>query len=158
MPRAKPVTEEERAAVRAYHAEGMTRNQIMRELGRSGRTVSRVAAELGLTFERAGSTATATAEKKANAAALRAQLALNLLQDAARLREQMWMPAKAFNFGGKENSYNDTWLDEPTFVDKRNIIQAAATAIQASLKIDEYDRIDTTLSGIDEFLAHLAGE
>lgn len=153
-----PVTQADYEAVARLHAEGMGRNEICKQLGRSGKTVSKLAAAQGLTFERSGSIAAATEAKKVDAAALRAQLALNLLHDAARLREQLFAPAKAFNFGGKENTFNDTTLDEPTFVDKRNIIQACAQAIQASLRIDEYDRLDTTLSGVDEYLAHLAGD
>ena len=132
-------TDADRDAVRALHAEGLSRNDIARKLGRSGRTISRIAAELGLTFERGPQVRAATEARKADARSRRAALAVALLDDAERLRGQLWQPAKVFNFGGKENTYNETTLNEPTFADKRNIMQAIGTAVDKSVKLDEYD-------------------
>lgn len=39
----RPVTDEDRRRVRELHAEGLSRNAIGKEIGRSGRTVSRIA-------------------------------------------------------------------------------------------------------------------
>ncbi|RGC68433.1 hypothetical protein C5N14_13685 [Micromonospora sp. MW-13] len=140
MTRPRPVTQADHDQVRALHAQGLSRNAIAKELGRSGKTISEIAARLGLSFERAGATAAATAAKKADGAARRAQLQLDALDAANKLMGQMFAPALVYNFGGKENDYNSTTLEEPPFADKRNI----ATAIQAlagtALKLAEYDK------------------
>ncbi|WP_431892678.1 helix-turn-helix domain-containing protein [Micromonospora haikouensis] len=136
----RPVTQDDYNRVRELHAQGLSRNEIARQLRRSGKTISHIATELGLSFERSGATAKATEAKKADGAARRAQLQLDALEAAQKLMGQMFAPALVYNFGGKENDYNSTTLDEPPFADKRNI----ATAIQAlagtALKLAEYDK------------------
>jgi hypothetical protein len=94
--------------VAELHAQGLSRNAIATDLGRSGRTISRICVEHDppLTFERTR-TAAATAAKKADGAARRAQLQLEALDSAARLMGQMFSPTKVYNFGGKENDYNE---------------------------------------------------
>jgi IS30 family transposase len=69
----RPVTAADRRIVAELHTGGKSRNDIAREIGRSGRTVSRIAAELGLTVERTGTIA-ATKAKQADAAARRVRL------------------------------------------------------------------------------------
>ncbi|WP_320069616.1 helix-turn-helix domain-containing protein [Micromonospora sp. RTGN7] len=136
----RPVTQADHDQVRALHAQGLGRNAIAKELRRSGKTISNIAAEMGLSFERTGAAAAATEARKADGATRRAQLQLDALNAANRLMGQMFQPALVYNFGGKENDYNSTTLDEPPFADKRNI----ATAIQAlagtALKLAEYDK------------------
>src|SRR5687767_5032223 len=100
----RPVTDVDRQRIAELHARGMTRNEIARELGRSGKTVSKLAVELGLTFDRAA-TAIATQAKHLDARARRAGLALALLADAERLRAQLWAEIKIYNFGGRDNTY-----------------------------------------------------
>lgn len=143
-PGRRPVTQADYDAVKALHAEGLSRNAIGTQLGRSGRTVSRIAAELGLSFERAGATAAATEAKRMDAAARRAKLQVDALEAADKLLGQMFQPARVFNFGGKENDYNERQHDEPPFADKR----AIATAIQAlaatALRMAEFDRAAAT--------------
>lgn len=136
----RPVGKADRDQVAALHAKGLSRNEIARQIGRSGRTVSRIAADLGITFERSPMVAAAAEAKRIDAKARRAQLALALLDDAARLREQLWTPCKVYNFGGRDNTYNETTLDEPSFRDKREIMIAACAAAERSVKLDEYDR------------------
>lgn len=157
MPNRRPVTEADHDRIRELHAKGMSRNDIARETGRSGRTVSRIAEHLGLTFERGPMVAAATAAKVADAKVRRAELQLKLLDDAERLREQLFKPALAINFGGRDNTLNQTTLPEPTFQDKRNIIQAVSTAIASSIKIDEHDRTMDNPSEVDAWLDAMKG-
>lgn len=140
MPRAKPITDEERALVRQWHAAHVSRNEMCKRLGRGGKTVSRIAAEEGLSFDRTGSLAVATAVKKADAADRRARLQVDSLEAAERLLLQMFSPAKVYNFGGKENTYEERTHDEPTFRDKRDIANAMAQMIASSLRLAEFDR------------------
>jgi hypothetical protein len=141
MPRhPNPVTQADYDRVRELHAQGLGRNAIAKQIGRGERTVSRLAAEQGLTFDRAGATAKATAAKKADGAARRAQLQLDALAAANRLMGQMFQPALVYNFGGKENDYNSTTLEEPPFADKRNIATAIQALAATALKLAEYDK------------------
>ena len=140
MTQRRPITEADHRQVAELHAQGKSRNEIARETGRSGRTVSRIAAELGLSFERAGSTAAATEARKVDGAARRATLQLDALAAANRLLGQMFAPTKVFNFGGKENDYNERQHDEPPFVDKRNLATAIQALAATALKLAEYDK------------------
>ena len=141
MPRhPNPVTQADYDRVKELHAQGLSRNEIARQSGRSQKTVSRLAQEMGLSFERAGATAKATEAKKADGAARRAQLQLDALAAAHKLMGQMFSPALVYNFGGKENDYNSTTLDEPPFADKRNIATAIQALAATALKLAEYDK------------------
>lgn len=140
MAAARPVTQADKDRVKELHAEGMSRNDIGRALGRSGRTISRIAAELGLSFERAGATAAATEAKKIDAAARRAQLQVDALTSAQRLLDQMFAPTTVFNFGGKENDYNERRHDEPPFRDKQSIAIAMQALATTALRLAEYDK------------------
>lgn len=137
--RGRPVTDQDYEDVRRLHAAGLSRNAICKETGRSGRVVSRIAAELGLSFERSEATRAATEAKKTDARTRRAALALALLDDAERLRRQLFSPMVAFNFGGKDNTYEEHQIPEPTPRDKRDLMQAIGTAIDRSVRLDEYD-------------------
>jgi len=136
-----PVTDEDRRRVAELHAQGLSRNAIATQLGRSGRTISRICAEHQppLTFERTR-TAAATAAKKADGAARRAALQLDALENAGRLMGQMFAPSVVYNFGGKENDYNERSVDEPPFRDKRDIATAIKALADTALKLAEYDK------------------
>lgn len=148
MPRTppSPITDADRQRVRELHSQGLGRNDIAKAIGRSASTVTKLAGELGLSFSRAATQA-ATDAKVADARARRADLALDLLADAERLRRELWEPCKAFNFGGRDNTYNEVQLDQPTFADKLKIMQAAATAVDKALRLDDHDSGDTGTVG-----------
>jgi len=131
-----PISDDVVAQIRALAARGVSRDEIARRLKVGRGTVSKYApAE---SFDRS-STAAATEARLADLREARQRLALALLQDAAKLREQMWQPHTAFAFGGKDNVYNEHEISEPTAGDKRNLMQASATAIDRSLRLLEYD-------------------
>lgn len=135
----RPVTDEERTRILELHAAGKGRNQIRREVGRSAAVVSQVVHEAGGTFDRTGQVAAATAAKQADNRAKRAQLMTDLLDDAQRLRESLWEPVVVYNFGGKDNTYEEQVHDEPDAASKLKLMQAVGVAIDRSLKIDEHD-------------------
>ncbi|MYS91454.1 MULTISPECIES: helix-turn-helix domain-containing protein [Streptomyces] len=130
----RPVTEEDYQRVRELHALGMGLNAIAREIDRAQRTVSVIAAELGLTFD-TSMTEEATRARVAQLAALRADTALDLHLDALRLTQQMWEPAVVFNFGGKDNTFASREVQEPPAVDKKALMSAAGIALEKSLKL-----------------------
>lgn len=137
-PRLRRWTED--TELRDLHAAGHTLGDIARRLGRSRSTISHHAKRLGLVWDRAGTrTAAATAAKIADARTRRANLATQLLDDAERLRAQLWAPTIVFNFGGAENTYAERTLTEPTFADKLKVMQAVGIAVDRVLKIDLHD-------------------
>ncbi|MFD9813725.1 helix-turn-helix domain-containing protein [Streptomyces sp. NPDC059080] len=79
---AEPITEADREQVRRLHAEGQSRNQIARTIGRSAASVSKIARERGLTFSGGARVAAATEARRADAAARRELLADESLDGA----------------------------------------------------------------------------
>ncbi|MEV2249393.1 helix-turn-helix domain-containing protein [Streptomyces sp. NPDC050147] len=130
----RPVTDEDREAVRELHAQSLGRNEIARRLNRSPRTISVIAAELHLTFDTT-MTEDATRARVAQLAEKRAILADALTDDALRLSAQLWQPATIYNFGGKDNTYEEKQVDEPPASDKRQLITAATAAAAQSLRL-----------------------
>ncbi len=151
-----PFTDRERAQVTELHAQGYGRNAISRETGIHQRRVSAIAAELGLSFQRGGArTAVATEARKYDAASRRASIEAAALSSAAKLLEQMWQPTRVYNFGGKDNTYEETTHPEPPFADKRAIATSVQALMQTALKIAEHDKADATVSGVDAWLEHM---
>lgn len=130
----RPVTEEDYRLVADLHAQGLSRNEIARRSGRAQRTVSVIAAELGLSFD-TSLTEEATRARVAQLAALRADTAIDLHLDALKLTQAMWEPAKVFNFGGKDNTFASRQVDEPPAADKKALMTAAGIALEKSLKL-----------------------
>lgn len=150
-----PFTDRERELVAQLHEKGKGRNQIVRETGIHAKRVSAIAAELGLSFVRKGATAIASEARKADAATRRARIEDQALAAAEKLLGQMFARTKVFNFGGKENDYNEREHDEPPFRDKRDIATALQALTNTALKIAEHDRADVATSGVDAWLTHM---
>ncbi|RLU85876.1 helix-turn-helix domain containing protein [Streptomyces griseocarneus] len=89
---AEPITDADRKAVRHLHAEGLSRNEIARQTGRSAATVSKIAKAEGLRFEGGARVAPATEARRADAAARRELLADEALDGA---RQQVARTAEA---------------------------------------------------------------
>lgn len=130
----RAVTDDDRAQVRALHAQGLGRNEIARRIGRAQRTVSVIAQDLGLEFD-VTMTEDATRHRVAQLAEKRAILADALVDDALRLSEQVWQPATIHSFGGKDHTYNSRNVDEPLAIDKRALMAAATSAAAQSLRL-----------------------
>lgn len=143
MAAGRPLTQADYDQVKALHAEGCNRNEIARRIRRAQSTVSKIAAELGLTFDRSRTKA-ATEAKVADAKARRAQLASDLLDDAQRLRAQLWAPCELVKIGGKDNVPTRTSLDQPLFEDQLRIVQATGLAAERHARLVELDRDDGT--------------
>ncbi|HET6353397.1 helix-turn-helix domain-containing protein [Streptomyces sp.] len=129
-----PVTEAEHELIRRLHAEGKGRNEIARITGRAQRTISIFCAAEGLEFDCTW-TEEATRHRMAQLAEKRSILAEALTDDALRLSAQLWQPAKIYNFGGKENDYNERDVPEPPADAKRALIAAATSAAAESRRL-----------------------
>lgn len=90
----KPLDPEKREQIEAAIRQGKTRNQIARDHGVSGSTVSKIGKEIEAQdgsepFERS-QTKRATVRRAEDLAARRVELAHLLMDDAFRLRERQW--------------------------------------------------------------------
>jgi hypothetical protein len=153
MAAGRPITDTERDRVRELHAAGRGRNEIAAELDRSTGIVTKIARELGLSFDRSATMA-ATAAKAADARGRRARLMHELLDDAEKLRSQLFAPTVIHNFGGKDNTYNSRKVSRPPFRDQRDIMQAVSTAVGASLRLDLHDG-DASIDQVGSLLGNL---
>lgn len=133
-----PWTADEDQRLVDLHAQGMTLNVSARTLGRSPAGVSTHSKILGLSWDRS-KTKAATAAKVADNRARRAELEAGLLDDAARLRGELFAPCQVFNFGGKDNTYETREVSQPPFADQKNIMAAVSIAVTGSLKIAVHD-------------------
>lgn len=160
----RPIDDNDRRRVRELHAAGKSRNDIAREIRRSPSTVSKIAAacEPPLSFDRAAEVTAATAVRTADLAARRAALALALQDDAERLRVQLWQPAVHGEFAGKEGHWQHVNLDQPRFVDQRQIIASVQTAVGTSLRLapaeggENAEQVRSMLGALGEALTQAA--
>ncbi|GAA4059752.1 helix-turn-helix domain-containing protein [Actinomadura miaoliensis] len=151
----RPITDDDRRRVAELHAQGLSRNAIAKEIKRSQATVSKLAAELGLSFRRER-TAEATRAKVLDAKARRAALALDLLGDAERLRRQLWEPCTLVKIGGKDNVATEHPLPRPLFDDQLRIVQATGLAVERHARLVELDA-DTGHDNARSLLGALLG-
>ncbi|MFF9507305.1 helix-turn-helix domain-containing protein [Streptomyces sp. NPDC014724] len=133
----EPITDQDRDQVRRLHAEGKSRNAIARTIGRSGSTVSKIAAEFEppLSFARGPEVVAATDARRIDLAARRQQFAEALHESAERLHAQLFAPCTVGAFGGKDNFWSEQALDRPQFADQRQILAGVSIAVDKSLKL-----------------------
>jgi hypothetical protein len=142
--------------LRDLHGQGLSLRECATRLGRSRGCVGNHAKDLGLSWDRA-QTKAATSARVADNRALRSQLEAGFLADAAKLRAQLFSACTVFNFGGKDNTYEERVVDKPPFVDQLKIMQAATIAVTHSLKIAIHDGDPGTADAIG-MLDAIAGE
>lgn len=153
---AKAMSGAERSRILELHAEGWARNAIAREVGRSPGSVSTVVHDAGGSFERVGEVAEAITAKVMDNKAKRARLEELLLDDALALREQLWQPALVYNFGGKDNTYEEHQLDRPDFAGQAAIMRTVGVAIDKAVRLADVDKATTGASEAKGILGALA--
>ncbi len=162
MPRKPPIqgttiTQVHRDQVADLHGRGYGRNAIARETGLAAGTITGVCKDLGLTFDRAA-TRGAVQTRKTDAAAIRSELELQLLEDAQRLRAQIWQPHEYRDYGGKDFVLRKWTQDQPTPVDKLKLMQSATAAVDRAIKLgdlDKADEVDAARSMLGKLLEQL---
>ena len=157
MSRPRIVTNSHRQEIQDLHAQGVSRNDIARRIGLSPGTITRVCRELGLPFTNP-QTAVASNKRQAEFTALRQKIATELLGDVQKLRKQLWEECVIGNFGGKENTWNQVTLAQPTFRDKQAILTAAGIAWDKATHSAQLDTQTTDHSGVDLFIQHTMGD
>lgn len=138
MARGRPVDEETREGVREAIRSGKSRNDVAREFGLSGSTVSGIAETAGLSFDRS-SVEAATKARSIDLAAGRIRLAEKMLAATEAMLDRIDDPYLVFNFGGKDNTYEEHTLDSAPVEVRRNIITTAGIAFDKLTRIVERD-------------------
>lgn len=143
------VTEDERSRIVAAIETGRSRADIAREFERSPDTVGRIAKAEGLKFDRS-QTIAATKAKQADNRSERAKLNSRLLEEANGLLDEMGQPHIAFNFGGKENTYNEHRFDRPPVEARRSLMVMVGIAVDKSLAMERVDQPDQGAGALEE--------
>ena len=130
MPQGRPVEADVRARAIELIQAGTPRNAVARELQIAPSSVSSIARDAGLSFERANQTASATAARQHDLKVRRLELIDELMSKAADHLVAIDQPFLAFNFGGKENTYEEHELDRAPTGDLLNLHRAASLALK----------------------------
>ena len=145
-----------RAAVEAdIRAGGQSTRAIGKAHGVSEGTVRNIARAAGVTdaFTRAD-TKKATEAAVADNRAWRAATSRRFLQKCNQLLDQMDEPHMAYNFGGKDNTYEEHEFTRPPVDAQRTLITAAAIAFDKHVAQDRHDAAEAQdLSSVDSWLA-----
>lgn len=139
-----PIEPERRQAIAdAVQAGQLSRNAIARQHGVTGATVGNIAREHDITpaFDRT-LTKQASAARAADMAEARSRLRARLLAKAEDLLDQMDDPHLVYSFGGKDNEYNEHTLERAPTGDLRNLMTAAAIALDKHVVLDKHDSDD----------------
>lgn len=136
----KPLSARKRNAIlRDIQAGSARRNEISRKHGVSASTVSLIAKQAGLgsAFDRS-KTREATRARELDCKALRAQLKVDLLHDAQRLRGRAWS-AYTVVVGGGPDGAERVELDLPPLPDVRAAYTAIGIAADKSIRLEQHD-------------------
>jgi hypothetical protein len=146
-----PLSDAEKARIEQLHADDYGRNQIAELMGRPWATITKYCQRAGLTFARHDA-AIGVEKQRIEGAQRRATLVLEMLDDAERLRERMFAPTK---YLAKFNGDSDKTLSQPIPQDQANLAKAVTTLIDSTLKIEAYDRANSTADVARSMLGRL---
>ena len=153
-----PLAPGKRAAILEDIRAGKTRNVTARAHEVSASTVTKIAAEEGISFDRS-LTKSATEAAVADMRAIRAATSRRFLAEANLLLDELHKPHMAYSFGGKDNTYEEHEFPEPPVDAKRTLITAAAIAYDKHMAQERHDADDGTgLSAVDAWLRGMLGE
>lgn len=124
--------------LRQMYAEGMSQNKMAKELGVGRTTVASWSKRLGLSFD-ATATVAMSARAGVDLAAGRIRLAEKMLAAAEKMVDGIDGEYLVYNFGGKDNTYEEHVLSEAPVEVKRNILTSAAIAFDKITRIVEAD-------------------
>lgn len=145
---------DKRQAIVADIEAGHGRNDIARRHDVGQATVTRIAAQEGITeaWDRSESQR-ATELRAIDIKARQSDLARLLMEDAHRLRAMLWQPCTVYKFGGKDNTLATHDLEQPDFEGMRNLMTTIAIAVD---KVGVLTRDDAQgLAAVDAWLRSL---
>jgi hypothetical protein len=123
---------------------GGRRSVVARKFGVSQSAVARIGQEAGivrrpLSTGQKKSQRMATEAVKLEARRRRAEMSLALIDDAEKLRRQLFEPSMAFDFGGKDFAYVEHQLKQPDARSQQSIAIAMAVCLDKSLALERFD-------------------
>lgn len=144
-----PMNDETRASARALFDQGLSRNRIAETLDLDPATVTRWAKREGLEFDRS-LTAAAVKAHTVDLAAGRIRLAEKMLAAAEDMLDRIDDEYVVYNFGGKDNTFEQRTLETAPVEVRRNIITTAGITFDKLSRIVEKDN-----GGLDEAVGML---
>jgi len=157
MPRGVRLSEEERQCIIDLLATGRSCRGIARETGHAHDTVGRIARAEGHVFGRTN-LARAQEARRAYGAEWRADFAKRLSAKCDDLLSDMSGSYLVFNFGGRDNVYEEHTLDAPPTEAKERLVKSIRLAMQTILDIDHHDRGDDAMAVVDEWTEALRNQ
>jgi IS30 family transposase len=156
-PSTKRLSDAEREKIAEAIRDGKPRNVIAREFGRGAGTITKIARDFGLAFDRSA-TKDATEALKADNENAFEKAKLRLLAEFDKALDELHKPAKAIHW--HQGEMVEKQLDEPTFVDKRHIMFRANGAIQYALAIEHRTQgdDDTSQAAVNEWMQSIRAE
>jgi hypothetical protein len=133
------MSEIERAEIIAAIEAGEPRNEIARRFERSGGTITRIATESGLSFERA-QTRAATAARRADLAARRVLVAEAFLSKAEQALDAIDGTFVLHNW--YQGGYAEVTVEVPPTGDRKNLMITAAIVIEKHLELERHESGD----------------
>lgn len=130
MAQGRPVEADVRARAIELIKAGTPRNAVARELLIAPSSVSAIAKDEGLSFDRANQTASATAARQHDLKVRRLELIDELFAKAQDHLVAIDQPMKVFNIGGKDNVYTEHEVDRAPTGDLLNLHRAASLALK----------------------------
>lgn len=160
----RPVTAAERAEILRRHALGESRNDIARELKRSGQTISRIVAAEGLSFARGAEVAAATAAIQLDNKAKRTLIIQGLLDialdDIDFLRREGGYQLVEVSMGEPVEYH----VDRLPAQDRKALVTAISSGSAAAARLEAVDAGDgsndarSMLGALAEGIRRWAGE
>lgn len=162
---ATPVTDDERARIIELIESGLSRSEVARQAGRGKSTITRIANEIGWDWlamadaRTQSSLARAHGARSAFSAERRAVIAARMTEECEKLLDQMHGEFLVFNFGGKDNDYNEHLLERPPVESTRAMVQSVRDLLRTVIDIDRHDnKADDGLAAVDQWIRGLIGE
>lgn len=124
-----------------------SRNEIAKITGRGVATITRIGNDIGWDWlsacdERTQSTlARAHDARSAFCAERRAAIAARLTEESELLLDELHGEHLVFNFGGKDNTYEEHVLSEPPTEVKRALVSTVREAMRTVIEIDRHDSV-----------------
>jgi len=131
-------TPDDDADLRRAVALGKSISQTAKAMGRNESVVKDHAKALGLSWNRDVPMA-ATKAQQADLRARRARFSEELMTDLERLKQQMFRPVTVYNFGGKDNTFEEAVIDQPPIADQLRLVQAMQVGVSTIEKIEKMD-------------------
>lgn len=156
---ARTFSPEMRAEAKRLYDEGFGCNAIAKQLDWSPATISKWAKDEGLQFDRS-QTALAVRAHTIDLAEARLELARKMSVAANDLLDSLDGEYLVYNFGGKDNSYEEHTLDKPPVEVIRSSIVTAGIAFDKATKVlektnDGIGRAESLVDHLEQFFDRL---